>query len=206
MNQVIKRTLHERIQDIIIRHLQDLSGSQLICFQVISHLTTRVRTNKVAISLDEFESLTGLSRKTVIKSLKFLLSNSLIGIDNDSDTRINKYSIRRDKLQQLEKKGLDREKILNSVISKHQRIEKLHLEDEAIPLEIKKVFDLWNTYMYKWLDITNEMHVKYVQCYLKNTSVEDLLKAVVYMINSGDFENTVFDESDIVELFEFKGV
>ncbi len=203
MEQVVKTKFHERIQNTLMGYLPQLSGSQLKCFQIISHLTTRVGIREVALSLDQFEALTGLSRKTVVNSLKELSSFNLVEID--TETRINKYSVRRDKFKQLEKTGSDQEKILNSVINEHQRMEKLHFEDLGFPLETKKIFDLWNTYIYKWLDITNEMHVKCVKGYLKTVSIEKLLNRISNMINTVDLENTVFDDSVIVELFEFKG-
>lgn len=203
MEKIIKCTIHERIQNTLISHLREISGSQLICFQIISHLTTRVGNQQVAISLDQFETLTGLSRKTVINSLKKLSSIRLIKINTKNI--VNKYSVNRGMFQKLEKNGSKQEKIFKSIINEHHRVEKIHFEGVGFPLEEKKFFDLWNTYIYKWLDITDETHLKYVQRYLKTISIDSLLKATSEMINNIKLEEIIIDDSLLVEMFGFKG-
>ena len=202
MKNITKVTFYERTLDVLIRYLPNLSGSQLKLIMIIAYMTVKENIHQVPLKIDQLEIITGLSRKTVIKTLKELSDLCLIEINNDS--QVHSYSIVRDEIQFLGNISKIQDEIRQSVISKQKQVEQLHLAGLELPPEAQKIFDLWNKYIHKWLDMYDRKHVKYVEQSLKTNSIDKHLVAIENLIIREELEELNFDESFLQDFFRYK--
>ena len=202
MDKIDEITFYQRTLNMLFKYLPELNGSQLKCLVVIAFLTVKENLKKVTLKIDQLEILAGMSRKTVIKTLNELSNFSLIEIDRSS--QVHSYSIQRDVIHSLSMVRLEQDKIRQSVISKQKRVEQLYFESLELPPEAKKVFDLWNTYIHKWLDIHDENHLKYIEQSLKRVSVDNHLKGISKLITYENLDEIQFDESYLQNLFSYE--
>ncbi len=202
MNDITKITFYERTLDILINSIPHLSGGQLKCLLIIAFLTVKQNLHQVHLKLDQIQVLTGLSRKTVIKTLRELSELSLITINKS--TNVYSYSLNRDRVHEVRTIPKNRDKTINFVLRTQTKVEQLYFEDVGFPPEVKLIFDLWNTYIHKWLDIHDEMHVKWIKYALKTFSVDRILKAISKMVNEENMNEVQFDELSIKEFFGYR--
>lgn len=202
MNNITKITFYERTLDVLMSYLPDLSGSQLKLLLVIAYMTVKENLHQVSLKIDQLEVITGLSRKTVIKTLKELSDLCLIEINKDS--QIHGYSINRNEIQILGNISKIQNEIRLSVISKQKRVDQLHFESLEFPPEAKKIFDLWNTYIYKWLDIYDRKHFKYVKQSLNRSNIGFHIEEIERMIINENLKELRIDDCFLRELFRYK--
>lgn len=203
MQSITKNTFYQRMVDILINYLPDITGSQLKCLLVIAKMTAGANLYQTPINITQMEKLTGLSRKTVIKTLQELSDYCLISINKDSSTY--KYAINRDEFQKMSFEHKPTGRIIESVISKRARVEQLHFQDLEFPPGSKKIFELWNKYIHKWLDSSDKYHMMYVKGSLNTYSVETHINGISQFIQTGGHEDQVFDESFLKFFFNFDG-
>ncbi|MEX2410054.1 MAG: hypothetical protein WD607_01565, partial [Candidatus Paceibacterota bacterium] len=91
-----------------------------------------------------------------------------------------------------------------SVISKQKRVDQLHFESLEFPPEAKKIFDLWNTYIYKWLDIYDRKHFKYVKQSLNRSNIGFHIEEIERMIINENLKELRIDDCFLRELFRYK--
>lgn len=199
-----KITFYERTLDTLIKYLPELTGSQLKCLLVIAYLTVKENLKKISLKIDQLEVLTGMSRKTIIKTLNELSDFCLIDVDKSS--QIHSYSIRRDEIQKLSTVSNIQDEILQSVVRKQKKVEQIYFKGLDLPPGTKKIFDLWNTYIHKWLDIYEEQHLKYINHSLERLSVDNHLNGINNLIADANLDEVQFDESFLRDLFEYKEV
>jgi phage replication O-like protein O len=153
----------------------NLSGREMRCLWVILRKTYGWHKKTDLIALSQFSLMTGLSRQTVCKILRGLLSKKIIGVDKNDNSQINSYSFIKDfekwqpccrKRQLLTKKELTVDEKGNRVLSKTTHTKenitketiqkKASLTDEQFLLSLKEKFiwidfDLVMTKMDAWL-------------------------------------------------------
>lgn len=194
---------YTRTVDVLVNHLPDLSNSELKLALIISKVTVGANLRTVKISLNDFEALSGLSRKTVIESLSSLKRVELI--DKDESQTPHAYSIGRLKVQKLSEIESKPSLLYNRIESKHHMVEKLNLESRNIPSDIKYLMDLWNRHFHKRLETDNEVHLKYIQTFIDTFSYDTALKILLRCIDSGDWCDGVITENELNSFFEDKG-
>lgn len=155
------KTFYERTLDVLVFNLSLIGHSELKLLLVINRITIGENFGSIALSIEDFMKITGMSRKTVIDGMKRLNDLNLIYIDKKN--KPYKYSINRHevlKISQIESKSY---KEYNRIVSDTSIVEEVNFNrSELTPLALK-VFKLWNRYMSLYLDFNVELHKKCIQ-------------------------------------------
>ncbi len=193
------KTFYERTLDVLVFNLPLLGHSELKLLLVINRITQGENFGSIALSIEDFIKITGMSRKTVINGMKGLKYFNLICIDNKN--KPHKYSINRHEVLKISRIESQSYLEYNSIVSDTSIEEEVNFNRSELPLSGLKLTKLWNQYMSLYLDFNDELHKKCIQSTINKYS-DALYGIEKYICDNLDL---LYSNEDLYEVFGLKG-
>lgn len=192
------KTFYERTLDVLVFNLPLIGHSELKLLLVINRITLSENFGSIALSIEDFIKITGMSRKTVIDGMKRLKDLNLICIDKKD--KPYKYSINRHEVLKISQIESQSHKEYNRIVSDTSLVEEVNFNRSELPPLGLKVTKIWNQYMSLYFDINVELHKKCIQSTINKHS-DTLYNIQKYICKNVDY---LYRNEDLYQVFGIK--
>tara|TARA_R110000868_G_scaffold408928_1_gene693238 strand:- start:2632 stop:3234 length:603 start_codon:yes stop_codon:yes gene_type:complete len=192
------KTFYERTLEVLVFNLPLIGHSELKLLLVINRITLSENFGSVALRIEDFIKITGMSRKTVIDGMKRLKDLSLIYVDKKD--KPYKYSINRHEVLKISQIESQSYKEYNRIVSDTSLVEEVNFNRSELPPLGLKLTKLWNQYMSLYLDFNVELHKKCIQSTINKHS-NTLIGIENYICDNVDL---LYSNNDLYEVFGIK--